>query len=78
MRADALPEGWKLIGVDNDMRARFFGVQASIRPNVEQLIARMCGIPPRTFGDSRSLEDPRIVRAGAPGLHHSHGRPAVA
>jgi CDP-paratose 2-epimerase len=31
-------EGWTVVGVDNDMRARFFGNQGSTRPVVNELI----------------------------------------
>lgn len=34
-------DGWEVVGVDNDMRARFFGAQASTRPNVEALISSL-------------------------------------
>jgi CDP-paratose 2-epimerase len=30
-------DGWDVIGLDNDMRARFFGAEASTRPTVEAL-----------------------------------------
>jgi CDP-paratose 2-epimerase len=31
-------DGWEVIGIDNDMRRRFFGDGASTRPTVEQLL----------------------------------------
>src|SRR6516162_5774872 len=31
--------GWAVTGVDNDMRATFFGPQGTTRPNVEGLIS---------------------------------------
>jgi CDP-paratose 2-epimerase len=36
-------EGWEVVGVDNDMRAWFFGPQGTTRPNVEELIASLPG-----------------------------------
>lgn len=36
-------EGWSVIGVDNDMRQRFFGPAATTRPVVESLIATARG-----------------------------------
>ncbi len=33
-------EGWEVVGVDNDMRARFFGPQGTTKPVVEDLVAR--------------------------------------
>jgi CDP-paratose 2-epimerase len=32
-------EGWSVVGVDNDMRAWFFGPQGTTRPTVQQLLA---------------------------------------
>src|SRR5262245_24561218 len=32
-------EGWDVVGVDNDMRAQFFGNEGTTRPVVEELIA---------------------------------------
>src|SRR5438874_4331511 len=31
-------EGWEVIGIDNDMRAQFFGRQGTTRPTVQELI----------------------------------------
>lgn len=33
-------EGWEVVGVDNDMRARFFGPQGATTPVVDHLLAR--------------------------------------
>ena len=33
-------EGWEVVGVDNDMRARFFGPQGATTPVVDDLLAR--------------------------------------
>ena len=30
-------EGWEVVGIDNDMRAQFFGPQGTTRPVVEDL-----------------------------------------
>jgi CDP-paratose 2-epimerase len=34
-------EGWDIVGIDNDMRAQFFGSQGTTRPVVEELIATL-------------------------------------
>jgi len=36
-------EGWKIIGIDNDMRRQFFGDQGTTRPVVEELCATLPG-----------------------------------
>ena len=34
-------EGWDVVGIDNDMRAQFFGPEGTTRPVVEELIATL-------------------------------------
>src|SRR5262245_38552243 len=34
-------EGWNVVGIDNDMRAQFFGKEGTTRPVVEELIATL-------------------------------------
>src|SRR6266571_1474228 len=34
-------EGWEVVGVDNDMRAQFFGQEGTTRPVVEELLATL-------------------------------------
>jgi CDP-paratose 2-epimerase len=34
-------EGWHVVGIDNDMRAQFFGPEGTTRPVVEELIATL-------------------------------------
>jgi len=36
-------EGWEVVGIDNDMRAQFFGAEGTTRPVVEDLIATFPG-----------------------------------
>jgi CDP-paratose 2-epimerase len=34
-------EGWDVVGIDNDMRAEFFGLEGTTRPVVEELLASL-------------------------------------
>src|SRR5437870_3036894 len=34
-------EGWEVVGIDNDMRAQFFGPEGTTRPVVEELLATL-------------------------------------
>lgn len=38
--AKLVESGWKVIGIENDMRARFFGEESSTRPATDSLISR--------------------------------------
>ena len=35
-----IEEGWRVIGIENDMRAEFFGAESSTRPTSNKLISR--------------------------------------
>ncbi len=36
-------QGWRVVGIDNDMRSRFFGAEASTRKTRDQLVADIAG-----------------------------------
>jgi len=49
-------EGWDVVGIDNDMRAQFFGSQGTTRLVVEELIATL---PPPSCAGLRSYDNGR-------------------
>src|SRR6266404_5894742 len=51
-------EGWSVVGIDNDMRAQFFGYQGTTRPVVEELIATL----PRYRHHDLDIRDRQGVR----------------
>ena len=51
-------EGWEVVGIDNDMRAEFFGAEGTTRPVVEDLIATFPGY--RHHG--ADIRDRQVVR----------------
>ena len=70
-------EGWTVVGVDNDMRARFFGEQASTRPVVEELIATLPRYShcPLDIRDRQGVRD--LLQAERPDfLIHTAGQPS--
>src|SRR5262245_6175068 len=51
-------EGWDVVGLDNDMRAQFFGPEGTTRPVVEELSALL----PRYRHCSLDIRDRQAVR----------------
>ena len=51
-------EGWDVVGIDNDMRARFFGPQGTTRPVVEELVSSL----PRYRHVEADIRDRQKVR----------------
>src|SRR5690349_14213981 len=51
-------QGWDVLGVDNDMRAEFFGPQATTRPNVQSLMENF----PRYRHEQLDIRDRQKVR----------------
>ena len=57
--------GYEVIGLENDMRARFFGADASTAHTTEELVRRY----PQEFARWRSTyETPRVYRGSSPSL----------
>src|SRR5215471_5527525 len=51
-------EGWEVVGIDNDMRAQFFGPEGTTRPVVKEL----CATLPRYRHHAMDIRDRQGVR----------------
>ena len=71
-------EGWNVVGVDNDMRQQFFGPAGTTRAVVRDLVASRARLPPLRPRHPRPPGRARSAGRRAAGLHHSHGRAALA
>ena len=69
-------EGWRVIGIDNDMRQTFFGPGGTTRPVVKELAKALRNYKHLDLDIRDRAGDPRSFPARAAELHHSYRGPA--
>ena len=68
--------GWEVHGVDNNMRAEFFGPQGDTRWNQQRLVDAIPALPPPRTRYPRSRGGAGTGETAATGRGHPHRRPA--